>query len=108
MLRKVCRHDRGLAGCRRSSVMTSKMFGMALVGALLTAAIPARADDYPSRPITIIVPFPPGGSSDIVMRLVANKVAESAKQVFIIENRAGAAGNVAAMAIKNAPPDGYL
>ena len=75
---------------------------------MLLAAIPARADDYPSRPITIIVPFPPGGSSDIVMRLVANKVAESTKQAFIIENRPGAAGNVAAMAIKNAPPDGYL
>jgi tripartite-type tricarboxylate transporter receptor subunit TctC len=81
----------------------------AAIGLALAAAVmPARADDYPSRPITVIVPFPPGGSSDIVMRLVANKVAESTKQVFIIENRAGAAGNVAAMAIKNAPPDGYL
>src|SRR4051794_18706181 len=88
--------------------MTLKMFSAALTAALLLAAIPARAEDYPSRPITIIVPFPPGGSSDIVMRLVANKVAENTKQVFIIENRAGAAGNVAALAIKNAPPDGYL
>jgi tripartite-type tricarboxylate transporter receptor subunit TctC len=89
-------------------MMTSKMLIAALIAVLL-AALPAQAaDDYPSRPITILVPFPPGGSSDIVMRLVANKVAESTKQVFIIENRAGAAGNVAAMAIKNAPPDGYL
>jgi tripartite-type tricarboxylate transporter receptor subunit TctC len=71
-------------------------------------AVPACADDYPSRPITILVPFPPGGSSDIVMRLVANKVAENIKQPVIIENRSGAAGNVAAVAIKNAPPDGYL
>jgi tripartite-type tricarboxylate transporter receptor subunit TctC len=81
----------------------------ALVGvSLAIAALPARADDYPSRPITIIVPFPPGGSSDIVMRLVAHKVAESMKQTIVIENRPGAAGNVAAMAIKNATPDGYL
>src|SRR6188472_2317584 len=79
------------------------------IGAVLAAvAMPARADDYPSRPITIIVPFPPGGSSDIVMRLVAHKVSESTKQTIIIENRPGAAGNVAAVAIKNAPPDGYL
>src|SRR6476659_5505893 len=88
--------------------MRLKVFGAALLGALLMAAMPARADDYPSRPITVIVPFPPGGSSDIVMRLVASKVAESIKQPIIIENRSGAAGNVAAMAIKNAAPDGYL
>ena len=79
-----------------------------LAAALGITPLPARADDYPSRPITIIVPFPPGGSSDIVMRLVAHKVSESTKQTIIIENRAGAGGNVAAMAIKNAPPDGYL
>jgi tripartite-type tricarboxylate transporter receptor subunit TctC len=75
---------------------------------MLALAVPAFADDYPSRPITVIVPFPPGGSSDIVMRLVAHKVSESTGQTIIIENRPGAAGNVAAMAIKNAPPDGYL
>jgi tripartite-type tricarboxylate transporter receptor subunit TctC len=66
------------------------------------------ANEYPSRPITIIVPFPPGGSSDIVVRLVANQVAQSIKQAVIIENRPGAAGNVAAIAVKNAPADGYL
>jgi tripartite-type tricarboxylate transporter receptor subunit TctC len=87
--------------------MRLKIFGAVLIGALL-AALPARADDYPSRPITILVPFPPGGSSDIVMRVVAHKVSESTGQTIIIENRPGAAGNVAAMAIKNAPPDGYL
>jgi tripartite-type tricarboxylate transporter receptor subunit TctC len=79
-----------------------------VLGLMLALALPAFADDYPSRPITILVPFPPGGSSDIVMRLVAHKVSESTGQTIIIENRPGAAGNVAAMAIKNAPPDGYL
>jgi tripartite-type tricarboxylate transporter receptor subunit TctC len=82
------------------------VWAVAVLGAV-SAGI-ARADDYPSRPITILVPFPPGGSTDIVVRLVANKVSESIKQPIIIENRPGAAGNVAAMAIKNAPPDGYL
>ncbi len=81
---------------------------LAAIAALFGAASPAGADDYPSRPITILVPFPPGGSSDIVMRLLANKVSEKTRQTIVIENRPGAAGNVAAMAIKNAPPDGYL
>jgi len=74
----------------------------------LPGVVNSRADDYPSRPITLIVPFPPGGSSDIVMRLLAQKVSESIKQPIVIDNRPGAAGNVAAMAIKNATPDGYL
>jgi tripartite-type tricarboxylate transporter receptor subunit TctC len=82
--------------------------GMILVALGVAFVVSARADDYPSRNITILVPFPPGGSSDIVMRLVANKAAETLKQPIVIENRSGAAGNVAAMAIKNAPPDGYL
>lgn len=66
------------------------------------------ADDYPSRPVTIIVPFPPGGSSDIVMRIASQKASESLKQPIIIENRPGGAGNVAAVTIKHATPDGYL
>ena len=73
-------------------------------------ALPANAqsDDYPSRPITLIVPFPAGGSSDIVMRLTAQKVSEAIGKPIIIDNRPGGAGNVAAMTIKNATPDGYL
>ena len=83
-------------------------FGALVASVLVASAAPAQTDNYPSRPITIIVPFPPGGSSDIVMRLVAQRVAEDTGHTFVIENRPGAAGNVAAMAIKNAPPDGYL
>src|SRR5690348_3486039 len=79
-----------------------------IVAFVLVAQASVCADEYPSRPITIIVPFPPGGSSDIVVRLVSNKVAQSIRQPIIVENRPGAAGNVAAMALKNAPPDGYL
>src|SRR5947207_11412784 len=82
-------------------------FALMLFAAALAVGV-ARADDYPSRPITMIVPFPPGGSSDIVMRLVASKVSESIRQPIVIDNRPGGAGNVAAMAIKNAAPDGYL
>lgn len=80
---------------------------LALLG-LIVATQAARAEEYPTRAITLIVPFPPGGSSDIVMRLVSQKVSESIKQPIVIDNRPGGAGNVAAMAIKNAKPDGYL
>jgi tripartite-type tricarboxylate transporter receptor subunit TctC len=82
--------------------------GAALAIAGATGSLTAGGDDYPSRIITLLVPFPPGGSSDIVMRLVAHKVAESMKQTIIIDNRPGGSGNVAAMAIKNAALDGYL
>ena len=79
-----------------------------LGGGLLFPAPAASAEDYPTRPITILVPFPPGGSSDIVMRAVSQKVSESIKQPIVIDNRPGGAGNVAAVTIKNASPDGYL
>ena len=76
---------------------------------LAAAAAPARAQvaDYPSRPITLLVPFVAGGSSDVVMRLVSKRVSERLKQPIVIDNRPGGAGNVAALAIKNAPKDGY-
>ena len=80
------------------------------VSALLAtvAAVSAEAQsDYPSRAITLLVPFAAGGSSDVVMRLVSAKVSESIKQTIVIENRPGGGGNVAALALKNAPSDGY-
>jgi tripartite-type tricarboxylate transporter receptor subunit TctC len=81
--------------------------GLAVL-AVMALGTNARSDEFPERAITVIVPFPPGGSSDIVMRLLAQKVSESLKQPIIIDNRPGGAGNLAAMVIKNAPPDGYL
>jgi tripartite-type tricarboxylate transporter receptor subunit TctC len=63
--------------------------------------------DYPSRPITIVVPFPPGGSSDTVTRLVAAKLAENLKANIVIENRGGGGGVPAALGVKQMAPDGY-
>jgi tripartite-type tricarboxylate transporter receptor subunit TctC len=71
-----------------------------------TAVAPAQSD-YPSRPITIIVPFPPGGSSDVVTRLVAQKVADNLKINVVIDNRGGGGGAPAAVSSKQAVPDGY-
>ena len=65
------------------------------------------AEIYPSRPITIVVPFPPGGSSDVVTRLVAQKLADNLKANVVIDNRGGGGGVPAAIAIKQTPPDGY-
>lgn len=86
--------------------LTAKALGIILAGLGLTGQL--RADEYPSRPITLLVPFAAGGSSDSVMRIVARKASESMKQTIIIENKPGGGGNVAALAIKHAPPDGYL
>ena len=67
----------------------------------------AQTDNFPSRPITVLVPFPPGGSSDVMTRAVAQKVAESLKVNIVIDNRSGGSGTVAAVATKQAAPDGY-
>jgi len=68
----------------------------------------ATAQSYPTRPITIIIPFPPGGNSDLVVRHLANRLSSSLSQPVIVENRAGGAGGtVGTKAFANANPDGY-
>jgi tripartite-type tricarboxylate transporter receptor subunit TctC len=74
---------------------------------LAAAAITAAATDYPSRPVTIVVGFPPGGASDILARIVGSKLATLLGQPFVIDNRPGAGGNVAGEVVAHAPPDGY-
>ncbi|HEY2135787.1 MAG TPA: tripartite tricarboxylate transporter substrate-binding protein, partial [Xanthobacteraceae bacterium] len=69
-----------------------KLAAAALAAICLTAA--AAADDYPVRPITVVVPFPPGGSTNIVMRIVADKLGEFLGQQVVVDNRGGAGGTV--------------
>ncbi len=69
--------------------------------------IPAIAQDYPARAIRIIVPFPAGGTADLLPRIVGEKLAATWGQPVIIDNRAGAAGNIGAEMVYNAEPDGY-
>ena len=66
-----------------------------------------ESEAFPSHPITILVPFAAGGSSDVVMRIVAKKASDGLGQPIVIENKPGGAGNIAALIIKNAAPDGY-
>ena len=75
--------------------------------ALALAACAASAQTFPSKPIRIIAPFPPGASTDIVGRLIAAKLTESWGQPVIVENRAGAGGSIGAAYAAKAPPDGY-
>ena len=67
----------------------------------------AAADDYPSRPVHLIVAFPPGGGADIVARIIGQALSERLGQSFVIENRPGAGANIAAELVVRAPPDGY-
>jgi len=72
------------------------------------AALPALAQDaYPNRPVKILVPYGPGGATDIIARIVAAKLTESLGQSFVVENRPGANGNLALEATAKAPADGY-
>ena len=80
----------------------------AAAGALLWAlALPAVAQDFPSRPVRIIVPFPAGGTADVMPRVVADWLSRKWGQRVVIENKTGAAGNIGAEAAYNAAPDGY-
>ena len=75
--------------------------------ALLTAAGHTTAQDYPGRGVRIILPFPPGGGTDILARVIGEKVAEHWGQPVVIENRPGATGTTAAAQVAQSPGDGY-
>ncbi len=88
--------------------MKRLMFIVALAALAIGLAAPAIADNYPSRTVTLVVPYPPGGSVDGVARILADKLSQSFNSAFIVENRAGgAAGTVGANAVAKAEPDGY-
>jgi tripartite-type tricarboxylate transporter receptor subunit TctC len=81
---------------------------VALLTALLAAsAVQGQVGGYPNRPVKVIVPFPPGGPSDVIARLLAQKFSENLGQQFYIENRAGGGGNLGTALAARAPADGY-
>jgi len=74
---------------------------------LLLAALPVSAQQYPVKPVRVVVPYPPGSTPDIVGRTLSAKLQEALGQPFLVENRTGAGGNIGAEAVAKAPADGY-
>jgi len=78
-----------------------------VAGATIVPARAAHAQAYPTKPVRLIVPFPPGGPADVLGRLFGQKLSESWGQPVVVENRAGAGGNIGAEAVAKSAPDGY-
>jgi tripartite-type tricarboxylate transporter receptor subunit TctC len=86
-------------------IAISRLLALALL--CVAAAGPARAADYPTRPVKWIVPYPPAGTTDVLARIIAQWLTEKLGQPFVIENRPGAGNNLGTEAVVKAAPDGY-
>lgn len=84
-----------------------KVFRLAVAAILCLPATFAAAQPYPNKPIKIVVAFPPGGSTDLAARALGQKLSEALNTPVLVENRAGASGNIGAEAVAKAPADGY-
>lgn len=78
-----------------------------IVLAAVSAPFAVQAQNYPAKVVRVVIPWPPGGSNDVVGRLVMQKVSEALGQQFVIDNRGGASGSIGADVVAKAPPDGY-
>ena len=91
------------------SSLSFRRLGLAasVLAVLATSSASALAQAWPQRPIKVVIPFPPGGPSDIVMRTAAERILANLKQPIVIENQPGAGGNIGAASVARAAPDGY-
>src|SRR3977135_2112640 len=86
---------------------TRTLFAFTAFATTLLSAFPARAQDYPARPIQVIVPFAGGSASDVVTRLMLERMGKTLGQSFIVDNRPGGGGNIGTAMASRAAPDGY-
>src|SRR5262249_33946254 len=84
-----------------------RILALAIAAALTPAAAPAQTPAWPARTVTVIVPFAPGGNTDVMARMASARLAAELKQTFVVENRVGAGGALAANQVAQAAPDGY-
>lgn len=91
----------------RSIFLRIVLFSLLCAGFVVGPAGSAAAESFPSRPIHLIVPYPPGGSADVMARLVASAISKPLGQSVIVQNKGGASGNIAAQMVAQARPDGY-
>ncbi len=97
-----------MPGSKANIPVRRQLAFLALLLALLSPGhTPARASDFPNRPVKIVVPFPAGGTADAILRIVADWLSRKWNQPVVIENRTGGAGNVGAEQVYHAAPDGY-
>src|SRR3954469_6752525 len=88
---------------KAASAVVSLLAGLAR----FSAAAPAAAQAYPSKPVKMLVGFPPGGGTDILARLLAKKLTETWGQTIVVDNRPGASATIASDVVAKSPPDGY-
>src|SRR6476660_7516368 len=114
--RQGSRHQAGIRNCSRGSaggnreeanLPTFHSLPLTIAGLLLTLSPVASAQDYPTKPVRVIIPFPPGAINDTVGRLISTHLSERLGKQFVVENRSGAGGVVGTETAANAPKDGY-
>lgn len=87
--------------------MRRLLAGLVIAGLSIAAAQGVAAQDFPSKPLRLVVPYPPGASTDALGRMVAQKISQSMGQPVVVENRSGASGNIGSEFVAKAPADGY-
>ncbi|HZY16694.1 MAG TPA: tripartite tricarboxylate transporter substrate binding protein [Ramlibacter sp.] len=94
----------------RFAARLAHLAGVLATGGVLLAGLPglaAAADAFPNRPVKLVVPYPPGGGTDVLARVIAPKMGEALKQSVVVENRGGAGGTIGTALVAQAPADGY-